>query len=302
MIAKIIRQCYIPRKGRYLAEVDMSGAEVRVSSCYNLDPILIKYITDSSTDMHRDTAVQMFFLSKEEVDKKSSRDWCKNRFVFPEFYGSVYFQCAPHIWEECSLEKHKIPGSQESIIERLKKHGIKELGACNPKQKPKPGTFEYHVKKVEESFWNERFKVYTEWKNRWWRSYLKRGYFDFKTGFRCEGIFERNDVLNYAIQGGAFHCLLWGIIKLQKWLNKYKMKTLIVGEIHDSVVLDIPEDEIDDVLSKVQKIITEDLPKAWDWLIVPLAVEVEVSDKDQSWHAKRQWTQNGGGKWGPKAK
>ena len=65
------------------------------------------------------------------------------------------------------------------------------------------------------------------------------------------------------------------------------MKTLIIGQIHDSMVLDIREEELEAVLARVHEIMTEDLPAAWGWLIVPLIVEAEVSPLGQSWWDKR---------------
>jgi hypothetical protein len=47
------------------------------------------------------------------------RDWSKNRFVFPEFYGSIYAQCAPHLWEAVVVEKDIIPGLAATTL-RLK--------------------------------------------------------------------------------------------------------------------------------------------------------------------------------------
>lgn len=287
--AAIIRRCFIPRKGRHLVEVDLSGAEVRVSACYNHDPVLIKYIKDPSTDMHRDTAMQLFLLTKDQVGKKSTRDCAKNQFVFPEFYGSVYFQCAPNIWDSMIKRKFMVEGSDISVKQHLKSKGITRLGECNPKEKPIKGTFEYLVKSVEDDFWNNRFRKYTQWKKDWWNAYLRTGSFSTYTGFTIEGVFKRNDVLNAAIQGSAFHWLLWSIIKMQNWLNKYKMKTRIINEVHDSMLLDVPPSELNDVLDKAHEIMTHDLRKHWKWITVPVEVEAEVSPINSSWHDIEKW-------------
>ncbi len=281
---ELVRRCFIPRsKGRILGEVDFAGIEVRVACCYTKDPQLIKEFTGPDSDPHGDTARQLFFLTKEQVDKKTTRDWAKNRYVFPEFYGSVYFQCAPHIWEAIEAGA-KLPNSDVTIKEHLKSHGIKRLGKCNPQEKPKPGTFEYHVKTVEYSFWNDRFKVFTKWKKDWWNAYLNEGGFRTYTGFYIQGNYKRNEVLNFAIQGSAFHLLLWSLIQIQKWLRKYKMKTKLIGQVHDSMVLDIHPDELKTVIDKIKEIIAVDLLKHWKWIIVPMNVEVELAPPNGSWH------------------
>jgi DNA polymerase-1 len=288
-IAKLIRKCFIARKGNVLVETDFSGAEVRVAACYNKDPVLIKYITDPKSDMHRDTACQLFGLKPDQVDKKTTRDWAKNKFVFPQFYGSVYFQCAPSIWEVCSKDEFKLPGTEISVREHLRQQGIKKLGECDPKGEPLSGTFEYRVKQVEKSFWKERFKVYDRWKYDWYNTYRENGGFRTLTGFYIRGLFSRNDVINYPVQGSAFHCLLWSFIKLQKLLDKRGMKAKLVGQIHDSIIADVPENELQDYLWLVKTIITEKLPKAWRWIIVPIDVEAEVCPPGGSWYDKTQW-------------
>ena len=289
---RTIRSCFIPRKGRQLAEIDFKGAEVRVAACYNKDPVLINYIKDDKTCMHRDTAMQLFGLTKDQVDKKTTRDWSKNRFVFPEFYGSIYAQCAPHLWEAVTAEKDIIPGLGISVKKHLENQGITRLGLCDPKVKPLTGTFEARVKKVEESFWNERFVVYAKWKKKWWEEYQKNGFYQTKTGFIIQwgkaGTLSRNDCINYGIQGSSFHCLLWVLIKLQNWLMKYEMNSLIVGQIHDSIIMDLDPEEKDYVFAKVKRLIEVELPKHWDWLIVPMAAEAEIAPVDEPWCNKKE--------------
>ncbi len=129
--AEAIRRNFIPRKGRVLAEIDFSQLEVRIAACYCKDPVLIKYITDPNSDMHRDSAMDLFLLSPEQVDKKSTRDWAKNRFVFPSFYGSVWFQTAPDLWDGV-LSGAKLPNSETTVKKHLRRQGIKELGGRAP--------------------------------------------------------------------------------------------------------------------------------------------------------------------------
>lgn len=310
-MGEIVRRCFVARKGRHLVEVDFSGIEVRVAACYNHDPVLIKYIKDPSTDMHRDTAAELFLITldflKEHKDwaKKTVRDWSKNRFVFPQFYGSVYFQCAPHIWKALNEKDkdgkflYKLPDGTP-VIQHLRKKGIKELGRCDPKSPPKKGTFEYHVKQVEDSFWNKRFKVYTAWKKRVWWDYRDRGGFRTHTGFWIEGVYRRNQVLNYPIQGSAFHCLLQSLVWLQEEIRRRGMKTLIVGQIHDSIIADVPPDEIQAYLTLARRVMTEQLPKRWKWINVPLEVEADVAPVGKSWFHKEEWVKNDDGRWGPK--
>lgn len=296
-LGEIIRKSIIPSKGNYLAEPDFSGIEVKMACCYTKDPKLIDDFTTPGKDPHRNTAAQLFMLSTDQLDrmdKKGPRDWAKNRFVFPQFFGSVYFQCAPHIWEVVKLGKHFLPDGKTSVLAHLQSKGIKELGDCDPKARAKPGTFVHHVKLVEESFWAERFHVYTDWKNRWYKNYLAKGEFYSYTGFRFRGNYKRNQVLNYPIQSSAFHCLLWSIIEITKYLRKHRMKTRLVGQIHDSILADCPPNELSDFLSIAKEIMTVRLPREWDWINVPLGTESEVSSPGTSWYDKKEYSEQGG--------
>jgi DNA polymerase-1 len=286
--AKLIRTCFIPRKGRRLVEIDYSGIEVRIAACYHKDKNMLKYIKDPTTDMHRDMAMQIFCLEKDQVEKKTSRDWSKNRFVFPEFYGSVYFQCAKHIWEVCGTDQYKLPNGT-TFKQHLMSKGITKLGRCDPKEKPVKGTFEEHLKKVEENFWGVRFKEYATWKDNWYNDYRKTASFKTLTGFTIGGLMKRNEVINLPVQGAAFHCLLQSLVWIQQHINKYKWKTKIVGQIHDSIIADVCDTELDDYLSIAKEIMTVRLLDKWKWINVPLDVEADVTEIDGNWYEKEQW-------------
>ncbi len=248
--------------------------------------MLIKYVTDLTTDMHRDMSMSLFFLTQDEVSK-DTRDHVKNKFVFPEFYGSYYISCAPALWEASERFDLKTV-SGRPLKEHLRRHGITELGKCDQEIPPRKGTFEYHVKKVERDFWDKKFPVYAQWKDDWFRLYQRQGGVNTLTGFRLEGVFAKNDIINYPIQGSSFHCDLWSIIKLQNWINKNRMKTKIIAEIHDSMLADCPVDEVDDFIAEAKQIIEHDLPEHWKWIIVPMNVEIAASPVNGSWSEKKK--------------
>jgi DNA polymerase I-like protein with 3'-5' exonuclease and polymerase domains len=77
------------------------------------------------------------------------------------------------------------------------------------------------------------------------------------------------------------------LIQLDKWLQKERMQSLIVGQVHDSGLLDAAENEIPKILEKVTELVTYNLPRAWKWIIVPLSVEAELSPKGGSWFDKK---------------
>ena len=297
-IAKLIRRCFVPRKGHRLVSSDFSGVEVGVACCYNKDPQLIYDYTEG--DMHRDMAIKCYRISP-----KTDKDWwkvkgpegghvvrycAKNMYVFPEFYGSYYVDCARNLWDAIERLSLHAPNGLP-MREYLRTKGIKRLGACDPNTSPKMGTFEHHIQKVEDDFWNVRYRVYNEWKKTTWEEYKRKGYTKLLTGFVCSRnsdghVLNRKQVINYRIQGAAFHCLLWVLIEMDKWLRKNKMRSKIVSQIHDDLIGDVHEEEYEDYIGKVRELMTETLRKTWKWIIVPLSVEIEASEVDGNWYDK----------------
>lgn len=288
-IAKLIRQHFIASPDSVLVENDFKGIEVGVSACYHHDKNFISYIKTPGKDMHGDMAAQIYFLDPAWIKKsgKDHRYGAKNKFVFPQFYGDYYVSCAKSLWEWCTKGKLLGPEGQP-LLQHLKSKGIHKLGACDPDERPEQGTFERHIQEVENDFWNNRFRGYGQWRKDWYNDYLRKGYFDLLTGFRVQGDFRRNQVTNYPVQGSAFHCLLWTLIRVNKLLRKYKMRSKVVGQIHDSLIGDVLEKELRNYLELVEKTVTVDLRKAYEWLCVPLEIEYEIAPRLGSWYEKRE--------------
>lgn len=258
---RIIRGNFRPRPGRQLLEVDYSGIEVRVAACYNKDLQMIRYVTDPTTDMHRDVAALIFKIKPEEVTKEM-RQVAKGGFVFPAFYGSWYKQMAESMWRDATADMRKT----------LAAHGIKT-----------PLQFERHLQIIEEHFWGVRFTKYADWKKRQWQEYQQELQIGSHTGFRYTALMNRKDVSNYPIQGSAFHCLLWSLIQMSRWLRRRKMETVIVGQIHDSILLDVVPAELALVKRKLRRVMCEDIRKEWPWIVVPLDIDAEISAVDGRW-------------------
>lgn len=284
-ISQIIRSHFIPSQDSVLVENDFKGIEVSVSACYHKDNNFISYITTPGKDMHRDIAAQIYCLDLKDVSK-DARYGAKNKFVFPQFYGDFYCSCARALWEWIEKGKLTTPNGK-SLFKHLAKQGIYERGECDPEIDPPTDSFEYHVKEVENDFWNNRFMQYGKWRKKWYASYLEKGYFDLLSGFRVHGSFNRNSVVNYPIQGSAFHCLLWSLIRVNRLLRKFQLKSMLVGQIHDSLIGDVRISELKDYLEIVEEVTTVDLRKHYPWIIVPLEIEYEICPIGGNWYEKK---------------
>lgn len=268
-IAKRVRRMFIPRPGRRLIEADYSGVETRVPCFYCHDPNLIAYVSDPEKDMHRDMAMMNFKLPAKEINYEL-RHSGKNETVFPWFYGDWAGSTGAVIWK--STAKYKTASGV-----RLRKH-LKEQGIGTEAK------FMKHHEAIYDRFWGPKwFRAYSKWREQVWQDYIRDGYIEMLTGFRCVDLATFNEATNKPIQGTAFHLLLWSLIELQKELEKREMKTAIVGQIHDSIMLDVPSEEEEIVIRLAKRIMTRKIRRHWKWINVPLLVDFEGSKIDGSW-------------------
>lgn len=284
---QLIRRALYPRPGHQLLEIDFSNLEVRIAACYHEDPTMIRYIKNPASDMHSDMAEQIFGIKVDRTrpGHNTLRAAAKNGFVFPQFYGDYYKNCAMYLaqkWGQLPAKRWTdssgITVDDTKLGTILRKKGIRSLDA-----------FIQHIKDIEHNFWQKRFPIYAAWKERWWTGYQRHGYIDMKTGFRCSGLMSRNDCINYPIQGTAFHCLLWSFIQLDRMMQQEKWDTRLVGQIHDSVILDVHPNELNNVATHARTITTQLLPQTWQWINVPLDIDAELSDVDCSWAEKKAY-------------
>jgi DNA polymerase I-like protein with 3'-5' exonuclease and polymerase domains len=279
----LCRAAIKPSPGNILVEVDFSGLEVSIAACYHKDSVMMHYLNDPNSDMHADTAVEIFKVPRANDIKSlpgfgTLRQAAKNGFVFPQFYGDFYESCAfimattwcklPHRADWRGTDGVAFNGAP--IGQHMRSVGFDALS-----------DFTEHVKRVEDNFWNKRFGQYNRWRKDWYARYQKQGGFTMKTGFRCSGVMAKNQVINYPVQGAAFHCLLWTLIQLVEALRGWRSK--VIAEIHDSVIMDVHPDEFDAVVELAHRIATQDLQHLWDWIIVPLRIEVSAAGVDEPW-------------------
>jgi DNA polymerase-1 len=280
---RICRSAIVPSPGHLWVEADFSGIEVGISCAYHKDKTMINYVKHpEKNNMHTDMAIQIFMLDsfKKEGSEKILRSGTKNGFVFPQFYGDYYLNNAVSlaIWGELPTQ------GQFNEKQGLKLMTGKTLGQhLIDKDIIDFDDFIDHIKEVEDDFWNRRFKGYGEWKKRNVKEYYKNGYLKTLTGFICSGLLSRNDINNYPIQGSAFHCNLFTFIRLNDEIKKRGLKSKLIGQIHDSIIIDAHPKEINLLMSLLKEIACIQLRKEWKWINVPLEIEANIFEPDKHW-------------------
>jgi uracil-DNA glycosylase family 4 len=180
-----------------------------------------------------------------------SRFDAKNSFVFAEIYGSYY----------------------GSVWKSLLAKGYKKLK-------------ESTVRDAEKELWH-KYRKAKEWQEEWVKSYYRNGYLEMLTGFRVNGYLSRNQIVNYPIQGTAFHLLLWSCIELNRIRKEEGWVTKIPAQIHDEIFMDIAPDEEEYVRKQVEWVMVEGTKKEFKWINVPLLAEYGSGEVDQPWVAEK---------------
>lgn len=272
---KLIRTGIEPDPGSVLIECDFSGAEVNTSCAYHRDKNFYNYLIDPTTDMHRDSACDIFKLSPEDLNHpdftkemkklaKKIRNEAKNKWVFAQFYGDWYDSCGRALYENCYKIDMMLP-SGILLSEHMDNNGIGELE-----------DFLEHCKEAERIMWMERFPEYTQWKKDIYEFYIKHGYIDTYLGFRFQGYMDRKAASNYPIQSTSFHLLVHTLIQVSAMIKKLRLKSKLIMQIHDSLIASVPVSEIGVYLANVNRIV-ENLHNIHKWMNVPMKIEADMS-------------------------
>lgn len=263
---KMLRNLFVAPPGFRYMEMDYKSLEVMVSASYHHDPQMIHYLQNPESDMHRDTACDMY-IRTPEVLTKEERSSIKSGYVFASFYGANYKSCATRMWAD--MPKY------------TKEHLAKDCGIKTFK------AWESHVQKADDIFWNQRFRVYNQWRQKEWQRYQDFGYVESYTGFRCRGPMGYTEATNRCIQGSAFHILLralsWDVRRINELAQEKGLQTRIIGQIHDAIIALVREGEENEIAAIVYRNGVERVSRAFPWICVPLVIEAEMSPTGGTW-------------------
>lgn len=284
-MTQLVRSGMFPHHGQQLLEIDFGMHEVRIAATFTQDPELIRYCKDPTSDMHRDQTERVYLLPRDQITK-AVRNLVKGAFVFAQLYGSWYRPCAEKLWKD---GEQLLLADGSSLREHLMNQKLTSLDV-----------FTEHIQAEENRFWKQ-FSTYAKWKEKWVARYYKTGRVPLKYGFRRQGYLARNEILNTPIQGTAFHILLWSLIELSKFLKKDRLSSVILGQIHDCILLSVQPEELHRVVTMANWIMSERALQVHSWCNVPLEVEFELCDIDAPWSTKKKvpYTEFLDGKYAP---
>lgn len=231
-----VRKVMVPRNDGFL-EADYGANEVKYIATISGDKQLVEDV-NAGLDFHRHFAGILYEKPEDEITK-AERYAGKNGFVFPEFYGSYY-----------------------KTISRKYSQWKEEV-----------------IKDAESQLWT-RYPDVKKWQNNICKEYYNNTRIYTPLGFELtwsrSGFLSKNNIINSPIQGTAFHRLVRALIDVEKEMRNRNMKSIIVGQIHDSIIVDYVEDELEEIMSIIYEIARKPV---WKWdNFVEKEVEFEIGN------------------------
>lgn len=237
-LGREVRRAFIAPQGSLLLAVDYSQIELRVMAHISEDETLIAAF-EAGQDIHSATAAAVYDIDPADVTY-AQRDFAK-RVNFGLMYGMGAFRLA----RDSELTLGEAEKFIKTYFERL------------------PGV-ERYIKQTK-AFAREHGYVETLLGRR-------RPFAALKGGSRSRSAAaEERAAINMPIQGTAADILKIAMINLYDRLNASDLRAKLILQVHDELVLEVPEDEI----GQTTDLVVETMQNAYD-LRVPIVANAEV--------------------------
>lgn len=230
-----IREAFIPKRGYKLIAADYSQIELRILAHYSEDEGLIRAFKEGE-DIHRITASEIFHVPLENVTSDMRRQ--AKTINFGIIYGMGPYKLS-----------RSLGISQSEAKQIIEKYFARYSGV---------GHF------IEETIAMAREKGFVKTlfgRKRWVPEVRSQN-----KNIRQQG--ERL-AFNTVIQGTAADIMKKAMVELHKELQKKYPDAMLILQVHDELVLEVPEEEADKVASTVK-----DIMEGVCALKVPLQVDI----------------------------
>ena len=236
-----IRNIITAPEDYFIVAYDYGQLEARIIAMASKDKVFCDAIWDGSKDSDThyrwtDRIIDEYPQILEKIDRDSLRTDTKTALVFAAFYGSTEGPIAKHY--------RKLYGVPEEVMKGLYRE-----------------------------FW-DTYPGVKKWQQSIIEFYKKNGYVESFSGRRRRAPLSINKITNHPIQSTASYdiCLKAGdrLSKLAYELDKPQYQYVI--NIHDDLTFYIPKDSFQEDVEFIAK---EMVRPVYDWIIVPLEVEIK---------------------------
>ncbi|MBL8516114.1 MAG: DNA polymerase I [Betaproteobacteria bacterium] len=217
-----IREAFIAPPGSKIISADYSQIELRIMAHLSGDKGLLDAFHHGE-DVHRATAAEVFGVSRDEVSSE------QRRYAKVINFGLIYGMSAFGLASNLGIERSAAASYIDKYFQRY------------------PGVADYMQRTRAEA--HERGYVETVFGRRLWLP-------DIKSGNQARRQGAERAAINAPMQGTAADLIKLAMIKVQDWLEEAELKTLLVMQVHDELVLEVPESELEIVKAKVPELMT----------------------------------------------
>ena len=230
-----IREAFIAPPGSRIVSADYSQIELRIMAHLSGDAGLLAAFANNE-DIHRATAAEIFMITREEVSSE------QRRYAKVINFGLIYGMSAFGLAKQLGIERSAATAYIERYFARY------------------PGVKNYMDNTREQA--KQQGYVETVFGRRLWLPEINGS-----NHMRRQG--AERAAINAPMQGTAADMIKLAMIAVQHWLESEKLQSRLIMQVHDELVLEVPEAELN--------LVKEMLPKLMCGvakLQVPLLVEL----------------------------
>ncbi|MEQ1917336.1 MAG: DNA polymerase I, partial [Gallionella sp.] len=236
-----IREAFIAPLGASLISADYSQIELRIMAHLSGDAGLLSAFANNE-DIHRATAAEIFMTSRAEVTSE------QRRYAKVINFGLIYGMSAFGLAKQLGVERSAATAYIERYFTRY------------------PGVKDYMERTREQA--KQQGYVETVFGRRLWLPEINAS-----NGMKRQG--AERAAINAPMQGTAADLIKLAMIAVQSWLEKEQLATRLIMQVHDELILEVPDAELEKVKAHLPRLMCDVAA-----LKVPLLVEMGVG---KSW-------------------
>ena len=240
-----IREAFIAPKGSHIVSADYSQIELRIMAHLSQDAGMLQAFANNE-DIHRATAAEVFSVEKEAVDAE------QRRYAKVINFGLIYGMSAFGLAQNLNIERSAAASYIERYFTRY------------------PGVRQYMDN--TRALAKQQGYVETYFGRRLWVPAINSANAMQRAG-------AERAAINAPMQGTAADLIKLAMIAVDKWLKDEKLQSKLIMQVHDELVLEVPDSELE-----LMKIKLPELMQNVAKLDVPLLAEVGVGSNWEGAH------------------